>query len=98
MAQSVSLVPHLTLLFHVGEEDRLLVGVQLLADVAGKTPEVGGKPQKVTLGNFLLQLRGLEFHPREMFDNLLNVVEIDVGWDVDLEDSVGVLGKMLTFI
>ena len=75
-------------------EDLEIIGVQHLAETAGKPTEVGWKPQQVALLNFLLELRLVELHPGEVFDDVLNVVAELVGGDGDQEQPFRTFGVL----
>ena len=88
MSESLNLVWDLALVLHVRVEELEIVGVQHPAEATGKPTPVGRKTQQVALLNFLLQLRPLKLHPREVFDDVLDVVEKFVGGDSDHEQSL----------
>ena len=75
-------------------EDLEIVGVQHLAKTAGKSTEIGWKPQQVALLNFLLELGLVDLHPGEVFDDVLNVEAELVGGDRHLEEPFRTFGML----
>ena len=89
MSESLNLVWDLALVLHVRVEELDFIGVQHLTLATGKPTPVGRTTQQVALLNFLLQLRLVNPNSlREVFDDILDVVEELVVGDFDHEQSL----------